>query len=92
MMCQRIGMPPISIIGLGLRCVSSEIRVPSPPARITAFMIKFFRHGNVYMFYGYLRNVHEGLEQLVSDSNTQQRYIQLVDDESFPCHTLHIAC
>src|SRR6186997_1921285 len=38
MMCHRIGLAPISIIGLGLRCVSSEIRVPSPPARITAFI------------------------------------------------------
>jgi len=38
MMCQRIGLPPISTIGLGLRCVSSLRRVPSPPARITAFM------------------------------------------------------
>ena len=33
-----IGMPPISTMGLGRRWVSSEIRVPSPPARMTAFM------------------------------------------------------
>ena len=32
-----MGLPPISIMGLGLRCVSSEILVPSPPAKITAF-------------------------------------------------------
>jgi hypothetical protein len=38
MMCQRIGIPPISTIGFGLIEVSSEIRVPSPPARITAFI------------------------------------------------------
>ena len=38
MMCQRIGLPPISIIGLGRRCDSSLMRVPMPPARITAFM------------------------------------------------------
>lgn len=31
-------MPPISTIGLGLRWDSSEIRVPMPPARITAFI------------------------------------------------------
>ena len=28
---------------LGLRWVSSEMRVPSPPARMTAFMILFFQ-------------------------------------------------
>ena len=39
MMCHRIGRPPISIIGLGRRWLSSEMRVPSPPARMTAFMI-----------------------------------------------------
>ncbi|MNQ62532.1 hypothetical protein D3C85_768810 [compost metagenome] len=38
MMCQRIGLPPISIIGLGLRWDSSLIRVPRPPARMTAFI------------------------------------------------------
>src|SRR6266850_1129531 len=38
MMCQMIGLPPISTIGLGLRCDSSLIRVPSPPARITHFI------------------------------------------------------
>src|SRR3989344_2964097 len=38
MMCQRMGSPPISIMGLGRRCDSSEMRVPSPPASSTAFM------------------------------------------------------
>ena len=38
MMCQSIGLPPTSTIGFGLVPVSSEIRVPNPPARITAFM------------------------------------------------------
>src|ERR1700686_2336567 len=38
MMCQMIGWPPISTIGLGLSSVSSERRVPSPPARITTFI------------------------------------------------------
>ena len=37
MMCHRIGLPPISIMGFGLMEVSSEILVPSPPARMTAF-------------------------------------------------------
>ena len=36
-MCHNKGFSPISIIGFGLRCVSSEIRVPNPPARITTF-------------------------------------------------------
>src|SRR2546428_6339793 len=38
MMCHRIGRPPISIMGFGLRWDSSLIRVPKPPARMTAFM------------------------------------------------------
>src|ERR1700755_3463604 len=38
MMCQRIGLPPISIMGLGRSWDSSLILLPSPPARITAFM------------------------------------------------------
>ena len=37
-MCHRMGRPPISIIGFGLRWVSSAIRVPYPPARMTAFI------------------------------------------------------
>src|SRR5215468_10590508 len=37
MMCQRIGRPPISTIGFGLVEVSSDNRVPRPPASITAF-------------------------------------------------------
>src|SRR6185436_15788177 len=39
MMCQRIGLPPISIIGFGRVSLSSLIRVPVPPARITAFTV-----------------------------------------------------
>src|SRR5215210_3488174 len=39
MMCHKIGRPPISTMGFGLRVVSSDIRVPSPPARMTAFTI-----------------------------------------------------
>src|SRR6476620_1762845 len=38
MMCQRIGRPPISTIGFGRTWVSSLMRVPNPPARMTAFM------------------------------------------------------
>src|SRR5215207_8717071 len=37
MMCQRIGLPPISTIGLGFSVVSSLSREPRPPARMTAF-------------------------------------------------------
>src|SRR5438874_2031860 len=38
MMCQRMGFPPISTMGFGLTAVSSVRRVPTPPARITAFI------------------------------------------------------
>src|SRR6266498_5681495 len=34
MMCHRIGLPPISTIGLGRIFVSSARREPSPPARM----------------------------------------------------------
>src|SRR4051812_47946725 len=37
MRCHRMGLPPISIIGLGRISVSSERRVPKPPAKITTF-------------------------------------------------------
>jgi len=37
MMCHSIGRPPISTMGLGLEWVSSERRVPYPPAKITTF-------------------------------------------------------
>jgi hypothetical protein len=33
-----MGFSPISTIGFGRTVVSSEIRVPKPPANITAFM------------------------------------------------------
>ncbi len=36
-MCHKIGIPPISTIGLGRTWVSSDNRVPNPPAKITAF-------------------------------------------------------
>ena len=38
-----MGIPPISIIGFGLVAVSSEILDPSPPAKITAFMLASFK-------------------------------------------------
>src|SRR6266700_717267 len=38
MMCQMIGLPPTSIMGLGFKFDSSLMRVPRPPARITAFI------------------------------------------------------
>src|SRR6266852_4399895 len=38
MICQRIGLPPISTMGLGFKEVSSLMRVPNPPAKITAFI------------------------------------------------------
>ena len=36
-MCQRIGLPPISIIGFGMRWVSSPMRTPRPPQKMTTF-------------------------------------------------------
>jgi hypothetical protein len=39
MICQSIGFPPISTIGFGRIEVSSLIRVPKPPANITAFIV-----------------------------------------------------
>ena len=38
MMCHRIGCSPIGIIGLGFRQLSSLMRVPKPPAKITIFI------------------------------------------------------
>src|SRR5262245_42149289 len=38
-MCHNIGRPPIVTIGLGRRSLSSEIREPRPPARITALVM-----------------------------------------------------
>src|SRR3990172_11336732 len=38
MMCHKTGRPPISTIGFGLEAVSSLMRVPRPPASITAFI------------------------------------------------------
>src|SRR5258708_9164423 len=38
MMCQRIGRPPISTMGLGRNSVSSRRRVPNPLQRTTTFI------------------------------------------------------
>src|SRR5882757_1647124 len=38
-MCHRIGLFPISTMGLGLTPLSSLILVPCPPAKITAFIL-----------------------------------------------------
>ena len=40
MICHKIGIPPISIIGFGLKTDSSEMRDPKPPANNTTFMLK----------------------------------------------------
>ena len=40
-MCQRIGLPLISTIGFGMRLVSSERRVPIPPARMRTFIVSY---------------------------------------------------
>jgi len=38
-MCHKIGLSPILIRGFGLSAVSSLIRVPNPPAKITALIL-----------------------------------------------------
>jgi len=40
-----IGLPPISIIGFGRRTDSSLMRVPAPPARITALRLQRYSGG-----------------------------------------------
>src|SRR5215510_1125615 len=45
MICQSMGFPPISTIGLGRTVVSSASRVPRPPARMITFMLQTFRNG-----------------------------------------------
>ena len=42
-MCQIIGFDPISVNGLGLIKLSSEILVPNPPASMTIFIDKLIR-------------------------------------------------
>ena len=42
MTCQMIGFPPISTIGFGRIELSSLIRVPCPPARMTAFTVSLY--------------------------------------------------
>src|SRR6478672_13443511 len=37
MMCQRIGLSPMGIIGLGTRSVVSPMRRPRPPQKSTTF-------------------------------------------------------
>ena len=39
MICHKMGFSPISIIGFGRKWLSSEIRVPNPPAKRTAFIV-----------------------------------------------------
>ena len=38
MICHKIGCSPISIMGLGFKWLSSEMRVPNPPAKMTTFI------------------------------------------------------
>src|SRR2546422_4330653 len=46
MMCQRIGRSPISPMGLGRAAVSSDRRVPRPPARMTTFTTRRVPRGD----------------------------------------------
>src|ERR1017187_3328851 len=45
MICQTMGRPPMSTIGLGRYSVSSRKRVPCPPHRMTTFIEGPFRWG-----------------------------------------------
>lgn len=57
MMCQRIGRPPIFIMGLGRVDVSSLILVPSPPARMITFMM-FYRPTKFFMVIQFWKIAH----------------------------------
>lgn len=50
-MCHSIGLSPTSIIGFGFRWVSSEILVPKPPAKITAFMTSNYGQGDINIIF-----------------------------------------
>jgi hypothetical protein len=43
MICQSIGLPPISTIGFGFETVFYDNRDPLPPARIRTFIDKLFK-------------------------------------------------
>ncbi len=44
MICHKIGCSPMVIIGFGFKWLSSLIRVPSPPAKITTFITHFSQY------------------------------------------------
>src|SRR4030042_4171495 len=56
MICQRMGLPPISIMGFGLMPVSSERRVPIPPARMTTFILFFPFFHSIYACHHVFQN------------------------------------
>src|ERR1019366_6737494 len=58
MMCQRIGRPPISTMGLGRYSVSSRNLVPSPPARITTFILIAMCRSPTYAFWDVSRSIY----------------------------------
>ena len=66
MMCQRIGLLPISTMGLGLNSVSSLIRVPFPPQRITtfSFLAFMFIMIPVTLTIGYTNNILRNTSQV----------------------------
>jgi hypothetical protein len=69
MMCHRMGLPPISTIGLGRRTVSSESRDPNPPARMIVFMARLARLGVNSLARSGATGV-PGLPDLLSTQNT----------------------
>jgi len=65
MMCHKIGLPPISIIGSGRNCDSSLTRVPSPPANITAFNYFPLSRSNSQIKYTF----HVSLKSILNQKN-----------------------
>ncbi len=55
-----MGLPPISIIGLGRNDDSSEMRVPLPPAKITTFMATNIYNASMAESVATLINVKNG--------------------------------
>src|SRR5215467_10637610 len=70
-MCQRIGLPPISTMGFGLTCVSSLKREPKPPARITAFIESLSSLGNATWGIGLLTPRAAGVREAVPEGEKQ---------------------
>ena len=83
MICQRIGFPPISIIGLGFNMLSSDILVPNPPASITTFINTFLALGKQNPFDFLLKGTSFAEFLLLRNEQVRQEYcdINLIDPD-----------